>query len=328
MPTPWKNEKPCGDHLDWQELRGEFTWEKLWSERKGKEIAETFAVGLLFSLLPTIPNILTDCLSANNFIFGANYIKNVYNLSDTAADNCTHVGRYTQYSSTGQGSTLYEVVDCFETDPIWGYLVLVFIFLPGVIGAPKVFRGWGFKWTMIMMVFGWPLFIPLMICCKVIGLFCPGKNWRKLTSRMTTSEGFWEATMELLLSFFIILSRIDRKPSTVQLASMATSLIMIIKTGIADFLRDQPPMERHTEVQAYITLFPLFLSSTFFKLGSWAVIAALLRYWMVIVGCGMIFLVCMVGLILACCFGRKNKRRIITGVTIMCHIDELSSAMS
>ena len=72
MPTPWKNKKPCGDHVDWQELRGEFTWEKLWSEkRKGQEIAETFAVGILFSLLPTIPNILTDCLSANNFIFGA-----------------------------------------------------------------------------------------------------------------------------------------------------------------------------------------------------------------------------------------------------------------
>ena len=76
---------------------------------------------------------------------------------------------------------------------------------------------------------------------------------------MTTAEGFWEATMELLLSFFIVLSRTDRKPSTVQLASMAASLIMTIKTGIADFLRDQPPMERHTEVQAYITLFPLSL---------------------------------------------------------------------
>ena len=173
------------------------------------------------------------------------------------------------------------------------------------------------------MVFGWPLFIPLMICCKVTGLFHPGKNWRKLTTRMTTSEGFWEATMELLLSFFIVLSRTDRKPSTVQLASMATSLIMIIKTGIADFLRDQPPMERHTEVQAYITLFPLFLSSTLFKLGSWAVIAALLRYWMVIVGCGMIFLVCMVGLLLACCFGRKNKRRIITGSLL--HVTNLNN---
>jgi len=326
MPTiygNWKNKDRCSDHLDWEELRGEFTWDKIWRERTWKEIAETFSVGLIFSLLPTVNDVLTDSLSANNFIFGTKYIKKVYNLTDQSAKNCTHVGRYIEYSETAEPSVLYEVVECFERDQIWGCLTLSFIFLPGIIGAPKIFRGWGFRWTLVMLIFGWPFFIPLMMCSKVATLLNPGKHWRKLTTRMTAAEGFWEATMELLLSFFIVLSRADRDPSTIQLASMATSLIMIVKTGIADFLRDQPPMELYTEVQATVMLLPLFLSSTFFKLGSWAVIAALLRYWTVILGAVMILIPWLVGLLLAFYFGRKNKIRIITGSLL--HVTNLNN---
>ena len=74
MLTPWKNKKPCGDHLDRQEeLRGEFTWEKLWSERKGQEIAETFAVGILFSLLPTISIIIQGCSTVLYSIWPRNH---------------------------------------------------------------------------------------------------------------------------------------------------------------------------------------------------------------------------------------------------------------
>jgi len=69
-----------------------------------------------------------------------------------------------------------------------------------------------------------------------------------------------------------------RKPSSVQIASLLASFVMITKTAIADFLSEKQPMELKDELKATASLLPLFLSNGVFKVLSLAIIATCLRY--------------------------------------------------
>ena len=109
----------------------------------------------------------------------------------------------------------------------------------------------------------------------------PGPEIKKLCSEVVSIEGVWESTLQFLLNLFIVFTRADRSPSTVQIASMFTSLVLIVKTAIADFTRVKLPREATFEeqVRLMLPLLPLFLFNTIFKLGSIAIVASLLRYW-------------------------------------------------
>ena len=98
-------------------------------------------------------------------------------------------------------------------------------------------------------------------------------------------EGAYESTFQFLLSVFIVLSRKDRVPSNVQLASLVASLLTLVKYQIEQYLlkkhvTDLPIMEK---IPKAVVLFPMFFTNNIFKLGSLAVACTLLRYWAIVV---------------------------------------------
>ena len=56
------------------------------------------------------------------------------------------------------------------------------------------------------------------------------------SSKLAGLEGSWESSCQAILSLFIIFTRPDRVPSSVQFACLTTSFFMIAKTDIADYL--------------------------------------------------------------------------------------------
>ena len=86
---------------------------------------------------------VTDGLSVNSFLSGTVYTKHITDLSllnvtntdgctqltnvsnpfDPDAAYCTHTGSFITY--TDEGPIIeYEVIKCFEKDPVWGYVML------------------------------------------------------------------------------------------------------------------------------------------------------------------------------------------------------------
>ena len=174
---------------------------------------------------------------------------------------------------------MYYEVSCHEEDPIWGYLTLALIFLPGLQASIRL-NGKG-RYSCLLLIFASFLFPVMMVLVKVFSLFNPGSEMEKLTDQITGMEGSFESTFQFLLTVFIILSRGDRSPSNAQLASLLASLVMLVKFQIEEFLKTKqsdklPFIEK---VQRATILLPLFLTNVIFKLGSIAVTGAVLRYW-------------------------------------------------
>ena len=286
------------DGLSWEDLKQEFTWDKIWNDRSRKDIVKNFTIVFFVGLLPTVFDLVTDSLSIRDFIGGSVYVKRIRNMTilninntrgatqldnvsnpfDPSASECIHTGSYIEYTDAGP-VTQYEVIECFEKDPIWGYMMLIFIFLlPGMMGARNIWSGTGSNCTRTMMFLSGPVFPFLVIWAKLVALVNPGEEWKKFTFRLTAAEGSFESTTSFILQLFVVFTRADRQPSHVQLASMVTSLVMIVKTKTQSFLKDQPPMAMEDHFKKAASVVPMMLTQQITSLGSIAATAAILRY--------------------------------------------------
>ena len=219
----------------------QISWKSLSSEiRQSVFTWENFFTVLTFGFLPSLFDFGTDYLQAVNFLWGSNYTKQVANQTDFG--NCSHMGRYTSFAGPTP-EIVYDDISCFEVDERWGYATLGIIHLPGFRVA-----GWSYlearnKGSSMLTSLGIlgifticvPLFPLLVVVLKVVAMTRPGPEIKKICDEVVIIEGVWESTLQLLLNMFIIFSRADRRPSTVQLASTFTSLLLIVKTAIADF---------------------------------------------------------------------------------------------
>ena len=122
-----------------------------------------------------------------------------------------------------------------------------------------------------------------MITVKTIGLFNPGPNWKILAGRCAALEGSFESTFQFLLQLFIVFTRADRAPSTVQLATMASSVIMIAISELNDIRRKQRALELGDDIQRAVNLLPGILVKNVAQIGCAALLATLLRYWVLLV---------------------------------------------
>lgn len=281
--------------VDWGKLRAEFTWDKLWTNRSWRDIVVHFAKVLLLTILPTLVDMTTDALNGIDFVVGTDYMKQVVNSSDPLNENCTLVGTYLKHGGDGETWIEYEDLSCHEKDQIWGYVSLGFIFLSGLLlakgtcqrrmkEAKQDKKSWlALFWISCLVLSMVPcgsLFPLILVGVHLCALLNAGPEMEKLTSWVTRLEGSWESTFQFLLAVFIILSRSDRTPSNLQLVSLAASLISVIKTQIEGYLRKKhatnlPFLDKISKASV---LFPMFLTSAIFKLGSIAVTCAMLRY--------------------------------------------------
>ena len=273
--------------INFSGLRRELSVQKLWQERTWKEILRTFVTALIFGALGSFIDISTDGMTAKSFISGANYTKWVKNLSDPANHNdCVHTGRFTSFNPAPHIE--FEQILCFEQDPMWGQATIGFLLLPGFFFASEVstiicdHRGKTsdlyHSLLTVCLAFPCRIIFPLvLILVKVVSLINPGPEWKRVNARITWLESSWESAFQTILTLFIIFSRTDRQPSSMQIASLVTSFLMITKTSIAEHLFPKQPLELKEELKATATLLPLFLSNATFKVLSWAITFTCLR---------------------------------------------------
>ena len=219
--------------INFSGLRRELSVQKLWRERTWREILRNFVTALIFGALGSFIDISTDGLTAQSFISGANYTKWVKNLSDPANhDNCVHTGRFTSFNPAPHIE--FEQILCFEQDPMWGQATIGFLLLPGGMFASEVSKiicdhhgktSYLYH-TLLSVCLTLPcriIFPLVLISVKVVCLINPGPEWKRVNARITGIEGSWESAFQTILTLFIIFTRADRQPSSVQIASLVTS---------------------------------------------------------------------------------------------------------
>ena len=247
-------------------------------------IVKTSLIILSISVLPSFFDMGSDAFSVYSFINGTTYTKYVPDLNHSSFNSslCTHVGTYLRRKADFS-EVAYEEVECFEKDPIWGYMSLAFIFLPGIGGVSFWDGLTSLGGSICLSCLSLPVFPLIVITVKTIGLFNPGPNWKILAGRCAALEGSFESRFQFLLQLFIVFTRADRAPSTVQLATMASSVIMIAISQLNDIRRRQKTLELGDDIQRAVSLLPQILVKNVAQIGCAALLATLLRYWVLIV---------------------------------------------
>ena len=177
-----------------------------------------------------------------------------------------------------------------EGNKYWGWTTFVLIFLPGLffsIWFRKASNiGWckgsvGCKCYLFhpLSPIGYILFPFILIAVKIVGLFNPGREWKRFTVKITSFEGDFESSLQTLLTLYIVLVRAKngQLPKWWQVAQLTASMVMITKTAISDYLLPRQPMRMKAEVKATLMLIPLFLSNCVFKILSCGTVAAHFR---------------------------------------------------
>lgn len=275
-------EDKAADGLDWEELRIE--WRDLFKDNPENRSSWTFVKTSLIifatSLLPSLFDMGSDALSVYDFINGTTYTKYVSDLSHLGLNSsqCNHVGSHLwRNGNDNYAKVVYEEVECFEQDPIWGYMSLFFILLPGIAGV-EVWKGSKTHLCFLTL----PIFPFFVLTVKTIGLLNPGENWKLLSRRCAHAEGAFESKFQLLLQLFIVFTRADRAPSTVQLVTMASSVTMLAMSKLDEIRRNQKTVDLGDDVRRAMELFPRILLAIVSDVGYMALLATLLRYWVLL----------------------------------------------
>ena len=224
-------------------------------------------------------------------------------------DNSTVVPDYCspshQVNATG-------VFDCMEEDTAWATITFTLIQLPAyvlalcaVIAALIYGCDHGFETSEKKVILGsilGALFIPFPVTVfiqQVASLFVVNAQMELMSAIFLFGEGSLEASPQLLLSLYIILSDSERKVATIQILSIVSSILSISKTSIELYLNESYGTQSssrdvldHTDtnddsmmkdrslfekLKLMAEFSPAFLFSLIFKVGSIAIICALLK---------------------------------------------------
>ena len=288
------------DGLDWEELEPEI--KGLIKERNPWRGPKVFLVTLVITCLPTFFNVGVNIWSVYNFTNGMTYTKyvsnfsNCHNYSHPSVNNslCTYGFQVNQYWRFGGCRACAYVksnvttqsedssnlqFECFERDFIWGFASLVSMFLPGFFGLSQIAEGKGDTFNPVVIL-SFPFFPLVLLAVKILGLFNPGPNWKIFAQRFGIQEGRLGSQYQLGLQLFIVFIRADRSPSLVQLVTIATSLLMMVKVEIEDELMKQSSLKDGWRrwLRAGIHV-PRVLSNGIFISCIFAALATILRNW-------------------------------------------------
>ena len=132
----------------------------------------------------------------------------------------------------------------------------------------------------------------------------PGENWKILTRRCAAEEGNMESRFQFLLQLFIVFTRADRAPSAVQLATMASSVFMLTLNDLGNIRRTQKVVELGDEIRRAVGLLPGVLLENVSSIGCMAVLATLLRYWVLL----LLVLVVLTRMTVLSCYLQRQPR--------------------
>jgi len=271
--------------LNFGVMAEEFGPDKLWNNRTSAEIWTTFGINLCVGLLPTLFDLSMDSLAVNDYITGTYYVKAPM-ANETGLVNATGNCRLNSQNAT----------ECFEKDPIFGYVTLTCFFFPGFgfsfwtfLSLSNFLRGtdYTFRQNLCFFLFFTPLaflsavtFPFQLLIVNIVALINGGTQWTTLTAKYSIAEGLYDASIQFCVQLFIIFTMGDRLPSTIQYLSLTGSILMLSVPRIEAFLLDQGGVTLPIKEKLLKTLeyFPLFFFNSIFKLGSIGLICAILRY--------------------------------------------------
>ena len=270
--------------LDFSVMAQEFNKGAIWRDRTWADIGETFAINLLVGFLATIFDVGMDSLAVNDYLTGTYYVKN------GDGSNCR--GIYPDYPPKNYSETQTE---CFEKDPVFGYVTLFFLFFPGMgfsfwtfLNLSNFLRGtdYTFRQNACFFLFFTPLtflvcitFPFQLLVVNLVALINKGDQWTLLTTKYSIAEGLYDTSLQFCVQLFIVFTMADRIPSTIQYLSLVGSIVMLAYTRIEAHLLDEGGhvMPIKEKIIKTLKLIPIFLSNSIFKLGSIGLIVSLLR---------------------------------------------------
>ena len=162
--------------------------------------------------------------------------------------NSTAVPDYCCPNLEGNGTRMFV---CEEEDTNWAMITFACIQLPAVVlavcaalaaltsGCNSSFDPGERKMILGSFLL---LLVPFPICVliqQVASLFIRTAQMEFLSAVFLFGEGFLEASPQLLLLIYVILSNSERKPAVIQVVSMVSSIITISKTSIELYLNER-----------------------------------------------------------------------------------------
>jgi hypothetical protein len=268
-------------------------------------VVKTIVLGMAFNLF----DVYSDVGSGLSHYQPKN-VTRLFLANDTVPNYCIALPSTT----TGGGQEYYK---CLEEDTVWAAITFGCIQLPALVlallglvaalfvrctnptdneGFNKVLAG-----APLLMIVPFPL---LVFTQQVASLFIQSDQMEFISVVFLFGEGALEASPQLLLLVYIIVSDAEREIPWIQKASVISSLISISKTAIElyvsesysrgtyptaifrhrDSLDDSIMKDKSLCRKLWIMakLSPAFIISLAFKVGSIAVICALLKVYAVI----------------------------------------------
>jgi hypothetical protein len=117
-----------------QNLRNEFTFKKMWTDRSLSRILLHFITALFFGIVGSSYDVATDILLFEDYWCGKLYKKTVASPKDVSVNSsdCFQIGFYSELINGTTLTVTSYTFTCFEQDPYYALATLTFILLPGL----------------------------------------------------------------------------------------------------------------------------------------------------------------------------------------------------
>jgi hypothetical protein len=246
-------------------------------------------------------DVYLDILQMDQYLAGSVYIQQhtqLINVTESQDSNCTLIGWFVavENSSTNNRTDYYQY-ECTEVYPVWGFITLFFFFVPGIssflLGSSYsryLISMKRYAWlenkfclnlSLLLMSIATTFTFPFQfLTVKIIGLINSGSEWQKLGSKIGIAEALMDASLQYVLTLFIVFINADQEASFIQKLGLIPTMFFLAIARIDAWLMDEGGnhMNWQRKVVKSLPLLPLAMTNSAFKLGSMSFITAILGY--------------------------------------------------
>ena len=205
-------------------------------------------------------DVYLDILQMDQYLAGSVYIKQhtqLINVTESQDSNCTLIGWFVavENSSTNNRTDYYQY-ECTEVYPVWGFITLFFFFVPGIssflLGSSYsryLISMKRYAWlenkfclnlSLLLMSIVTTFTFPVQfLTVRIIGLINSGSEWQKLGSKIGIAEALMDASLQYVLTLFIVFLNADQEASFIQKLGLITNMFFLALARIDAWLMDE-----------------------------------------------------------------------------------------